>query len=388
MKTKGLILISFAWAMEIVGVAGGMVNSTYTTWGDHPPHTLWAWLPAIPMLVLAVAELGRVPLASVLFHRSRVMQAVALVGIVVLGYLAVENWTFGFERIAELRLKPVSAAGLLLSQAEAHQADLISQRGRATTGGSDKREELHRGIKDREDSIKAEAEAHQKNLEAIREACRIVREQCMVPRSKAEDQRYDAIVNRLTKERDDRQSELDDLVKTDRGGVVDLDKEIAAASDAVVKAKTVWQAEVNGNQVYRLAASYFRVNTTDVTDAQFAAARWVFSTFSAIAVALAGSVAALVYYATERTPGAPLLLGKLIRARRDYYARKRKKIYRDVPVEKIIYRDGKEPPAMVEKEVVRWVDRIVLIPRWGLKYPIHANSLVRDDNVTQIRKAV
>jgi hypothetical protein len=388
MGTKGLILISFAWAMEIIGVAGGMVNSTYTTWGDHPPQTLWAWLPAIPMLMLAVAELGRVPLASVLFHRSRVMQAVALVGIVVLGYLAVENWTFGFERIVELRLRPVSAAGLLLSQAQAHQTDLIHQREAANTGESVKREELRRGIKDREDSIKAEAETHQKNLEAIREACRVVRGQCMVPRSTAEDGRYDAIVKRLTKERDDRRSELDDLVKKDRGGVVDLDKEIAAASDAIEKAKKAWQGEVNGNQIYRLAASYFRVSTTDVTDAQFATARWVFSTFSAIAVALAGSIAALVYYAQERAPEAPLFLGKLIQARRAYYARKRKKIYRDVPVEKIIYRDGKEPPTIVEKEVVRWVDRIVLIPRWGVKYPIHANSLVRDGNVTQIKKAV
>src|SRR4029077_4256448 len=108
----------------------------------------------------------------------------------------------------------------------------------------------------------------------------------------------------------------------------------------------------------------------------------------AIAVAVAGSVAALVYYAQQRTPGAPMFLGKLIQARRAYYARKRKKIYRDVPVEKIIYRDGKEPPTVVEKEVVRWVDRIVLIPRWGMKYPIHANSLVRDDNVTQLKKAL
>jgi hypothetical protein len=206
------------------------------------------------MLVLAVAELGRVPLASVLFHRSRVMQAVALVGIVVLGYLAVENWTFGFERIVELRLKPVSAAGLLLSRAEAHQADLIRQRDQANTGESDKREELRRGIKDRVDTI--EAETHQKNLEAIRKACRVVREQCMVPRSKAEDQRYDAIRQRLTKERDDRQSELDELVKKDRGGVVSLDKDITAAASAVGDAKKAWQAEVNGNQVYRLAASY------------------------------------------------------------------------------------------------------------------------------------
>jgi len=84
------------------------------------------------MFVLAVAELGRVPLASVLSSRSRIMQAVALVGIVVLAYLAVENWTFGFECIVELRLKPVSAAGLLLSQVEAHQADLIASATRRT----------------------------------------------------------------------------------------------------------------------------------------------------------------------------------------------------------------------------------------------------------------
>jgi hypothetical protein len=37
---KGTILIVFAWAMEAVGVTGGVVNSTYTTWGDNPPDTL------------------------------------------------------------------------------------------------------------------------------------------------------------------------------------------------------------------------------------------------------------------------------------------------------------------------------------------------------------
>jgi hypothetical protein len=31
--SKGILLIVFAWAMEIVGVAGGVVNSTYTTFG-------------------------------------------------------------------------------------------------------------------------------------------------------------------------------------------------------------------------------------------------------------------------------------------------------------------------------------------------------------------
>jgi hypothetical protein len=58
------------------------------------------------------------------------------------------------------------------------------------------------------------------------------------------------------------------------------------------------------------------------------------------------------------------------------------------PVEKIIYRDGKEPPVIVEKEVVKWIDRIVLIPRWGIKFPVHVNSLIRDQkpNVTEMKK--
>jgi hypothetical protein len=34
MTKSGSILITFAWAMEIVGVTGGALNSTYTTFGD------------------------------------------------------------------------------------------------------------------------------------------------------------------------------------------------------------------------------------------------------------------------------------------------------------------------------------------------------------------
>jgi hypothetical protein len=127
--------------------------------------------------------------------------------------------------------------------------------------------------------------------------------------------------------------------------------------------------------------------------------RFWFSVFSAIAVSLAGTVLALVYYAKQRIPGESLLsrlLAKLLQARRAYYARKRRPIYRDVPVEikKEIYLDGKEPAKIVEieKEVVKWIDRIVLIPRWGIRTPIHVNSLIRDKqsndktNVTEIRK--
>jgi hypothetical protein len=44
--------------------------------------------------------------------------------------------------------------------------------------------------------------------------------------------------------------------------------------------------------------------------------------------------------------------------------------------ERIIYRDGKEPATVVEKEVTRFIDQIVLIPRWGIKAPILINALL------------
>ena len=384
---KGAILIAFAWAMEIVGVIGGVANSLYTTYGENIPTEMIKLLPALPLVVLAVAELGRVPLASVLFSRHRAMQVVAITGIAVLGYLAVENRTFGFERIVDMRSKAVKEAHLVVDKKRHELEALQDQRGQTSSGDKDKRAERKQIINDRSEELGAEEKGHQDNLKAISEACRLVREQCIVPRSAKEDRRYSELKDRLTKERDQAQAELNDLVKKDRVVVVDIEKKIAAAKDAVAQAQNSLEDEANNNQIYRLAAMFYRVKTSDLNDEQFAMTRLIFSTFSAVAIAFAGSAAALVYYSSRRIPGAPMFWAKIAMARRAYYARKRRPIYRDIPVEKVIYRDGKEPATIVEKEVVRWIDRIVLIPRWGMKYPIHANSLIKDDNVAQLRKA-
>jgi hypothetical protein len=393
--SKGILLIVFAWAMEIVGVAGGVVNSTYTTFGDDLPNTFAGYLPAVPIVVLAVAELGRVPLASVLFHRHKVMQSIALLGIVALGYLAVENWSFGFERIVDLRLKPVNAANRELSRAEAELSALVEQRRQMATNNDQKRNELRRGIDQRDAAIAElsaqvtkEADVHQKNLEEIREACRIIKDKCMVPRSQDEDRRYAAEQKRLsvelTRQREERErlrSQIDDLVSTDASKVAERNQRIGTAEDAVADARQAMHRAIDGNQIYRLAGSWYGVNTSDVTPEQFATARWVFATMSAIAVALAGSVSALVYYARSRVPGAPSFLGgliaKLARSRRAYYARKRKPLKVEVVgPERVIYRDGKE---LVEKEVPHYIERdhIVLIPRWGIGTPTYINSLIR-----------
>jgi hypothetical protein len=59
MNGKGAILIVFAWLMEAVGVTGGIINSTYTTFGENLPNTFVGYIPAAaPMIALAVVESG------------------------------------------------------------------------------------------------------------------------------------------------------------------------------------------------------------------------------------------------------------------------------------------------------------------------------------------
>jgi hypothetical protein len=210
-----------------------------------------------------------------------------------------------------------------------------------------------------------------------------------VPRSRAEDGRYAVEVSRLSAERgtqlEDRkqlQLQIDQLIKVDASDVVRLDQEIAVATRTATEARKTLRTAADRNQIYRLAASWYGVSTSDVTEEQFATARGVFSTFSAIAVALAGSIAALVYYARTRVPGTPSFLtrslAKLLRARRAYFARKRKPLKVEVLGEpRVEYRDGKEPPIVIEKPVDRFIDHIVLIPRWGIWVPTYINSLIR-----------
>src|SRR6185295_3760655 len=124
------------------------------------------------------------------------------------------------------------------------------------------------------------------------------------------------------------QSQIDNVVSGDASESLGLQKKILDARMSVGEAEQALRVASDKNQIYRLAASWYGVNTSDVTATQFAWARWVFSTFSAIAVALAGSVAALVYYSGNRVPGSVSFLGGLVakvaRARRAYYARKRR----------------------------------------------------------------
>ena len=399
-------LIYFAWTIEIFGVVSGLLNSAYTTFGEDIPDNFIAYFPAVPMMAVAVAELGRIPLASAIYNKRLFIKSLAVFGILSLSYLAIENWSFGFERIVDLRLKPVNVASRQLSAAEADLSAFQNQRNHKENGEADKREELRKGLDRRDasisqltDQLRQEAEVYQKNLEQIREMCRLIKGVCMVPRSQKEDVRYKEEFNRLSTaltslrdERNELQAQIDSLVTVDAGGSAQLDSKVTAAEFSVNEKRQAFKHAVDGNQIYRLAASWYGVSTSDVTEEQFASARWFFATLSAIAVAAAGSICALVYYAPTRKPGAPssfsVLMAKVARARRAYYARKRKQLVREVPgPERVVYRDGKEPAQIIEKEVPRFIDRIVLIPRFGIRVPTYINALIgrRKENDTSDR---
>lgn len=141
---------------------------------------------------------------------------------------------------------------------------------------------------------------------------------------------YAAVVDRLNDElarqreqRKQLQSQIDELVTKDAAKTGSFDRGIGIAAAAVVERRQALRQVMEGNQIYRLAAAWYGVSTSDVTQEQFATARWVFATFSAVSVALAGSIAALVYFARSRVPGAPslvaVLVAKVARARRAYY---------------------------------------------------------------------
>jgi hypothetical protein len=148
-------------------------------------------------------------------------------------------------------------------------------------------------------------------------------------------QRYVAEVTRLSadlalqrEQSRQLQTQIDGLVSKDASELAGFDQKISSATALSGEARKSLRSAADGNPIYRLAANWYGVSTANVTPEQLATARRVFSTFSAFAVALAGSIAALVYYARNRIPGTPSSLGGLItkvaRARRAYYARKRK----------------------------------------------------------------
>jgi hypothetical protein len=141
----------------------------------------------------------------------------------------------------------------------------------------------------------------------------------------------------------------------------DIDDKIARLKLDINAANEERNAILSQNQIYRIAAMVFgKKDTSEVSGEQFQTVRKWFCIFSAVAVSLAGTTAALVYYAADRTPTKYGPVGKTIAGIRAWFARKRRKLY------VIKYRDGVQ---YVDKPVPVRQPHLVLVP-WFIKYPM------------------
>jgi hypothetical protein len=130
---RAITLIVFAWAIDWVGAGFGLINSTYTTFGNKLPANLWDYVLTLPWAVVALAELGRVPFASAIYSKKIQARIMAIIGMLALSGVAVENWMFGFERTVNFRAQTVNVARQKLMDDEATLAALQSERSRITT---------------------------------------------------------------------------------------------------------------------------------------------------------------------------------------------------------------------------------------------------------------
>jgi hypothetical protein len=362
---KGLILITFAWTIEVFAVLAGMVTAFVTNFPSvldgQFTESKWRLLILPPMVMVAFAELGRIPLTSVLYERHKRMQIVALIGIAVLAGIAVENWFLGFERIVDQRLKPVTAATLVQSRKEDELADKERERAEATGAEAKARDEFRKEREANEAAIAIENKAHQDNIDQFTKSCRLTprNDQCMVTELRKENVRHKDAMDPLFEERDDINSQVKSRVKIDTKV---LDAEIARLRKDVSAAKKETKEQKAQNQIYRIAAMVFWVEggVNNVSDPQYQVVRLWFCVFSAVALSLAGVTAALVYYAAEKPRSQRPPIGKMIGAIRAYFDRKRRKTY------VVKYRDGVQ---FVDKPVPVRQPHLVLVP-WFIKYPM------------------
>jgi hypothetical protein len=375
---KGLILITFAWTIEAFAVVAGLVTATVTNFpsildGEFN-ESKWKLLMLPPMVMVALAELGRIPLTSVLYERHKRMQIVALIGITVLAGIAFENWFLGFERIVEQRLKPVSAAALVQSRKEDELADKEKQRAEAGAMEAQARDEFREEREANEDAIAKENKAHRDNIDAATKSCLITPrgDQCMVTELRKENNRHKDAMDPLLQQRDDINRQVKERVKIDTKV---LDAEIAKLRLDVTAAKKETKEQKLQNQIYRIAAMVYWVEggVANVTDRQYEVVRLWFCAFSAMAISLAGVTAALVYYAAAKPREKYGSFDKMIAGIRAYFVRKRRKTY------VVQYRDGVQ---FIDKPVPVRQPHLVLVP-WFTKYPMQIG--LKDGRVQMLK---
>lgn len=376
-KARPRSAIIFAWLIEGCAVVLGLANA-YMTSLDRANLPLYKTLMiAAPFAMIAVAELSRIPLIQLFFYtRSVIIQAGCLFAVIATGFLTVENFAFGIERLVTLRAEDVTQARKVLTQAEENVERLRLLQGQAADSFQNRRTGLEASVKSRDaeiDRLNAQiakiGEERARKEEQHTQRCAVAKHQCASgPFIKAMDD--EARLQRapleaeLIKQRSESErirTELNMLIGDETAANSRNLVEDREAQNAVAKAKQGVSQVVDDSQMHRFAAMFYGVRPQDVTDSQFGTVRAFFSLLSAIIISIMGSMLAIGYHSEGRDLSYRFRLrearlhlinaqSKFYRGRRALLARQRKHLVREV--EKI-----------VEVPVDREVEKIVEITR-------------------------
>jgi hypothetical protein len=289
-------------------------------------------------------ETMRVPLAGWAAHLRPVAMLGAFIVMIAIAFMTFEGMVMAGARFMDQRVHDVIEARTALEDINDAQATIEANYKKATEEAARRRDAW------------VQAQGHKADTVPVSSA------QCGGGIKHGQRQGFYACDggagNRNNKQAlEDHQKQVDDAKKSldeAEAQLKALPKPDPEASKAADKA---FHRAVAGSTMYRVAASWFGVSATELTDGQFER----FKRLAVITVAGSAAVATmLVSFISHATPRVPGEQSKLVRALRAYLARKRKNVVRIVketvekPVEKIVE---------VEKFVDRPVEKIVEVEK-------------------------
>jgi len=332
-------LHAFLWAYEAIVIATCFMAGVMLAYGHG---TLFA---ALPLILVAAAELLRIPLSGWSLYIAPKARALSWFGLLMISLVSFEGLTIAFEGMVDNRVKD---SAVLLRQVAAAKKELetkkaiISENKIALETAKQKVAALDADIANKEKSAPVQPGFSGKTCTG-RDGRAVTCDSDRVARADytAAQTAHIATLKGLREARTSAQTNLDKIAATYSSATAA--PEMKHLEDVQTKLAEV----LSDSPMHRLAASVFGVSIEELTDDQF-------QRFKAWAVfGLAGSFATLSMLVSVVTH-APVHEqkhsdGKLSRALRAWIARRRKKV---VHIQTVT----------VEKEVIVEVEKIVEVP--------------------------
>jgi hypothetical protein len=333
------------WIAEAAIVSICLITA-YQIGMEAKGSTIWA---CAPILIIAVMETTRVPLAGWTAHLKPFAMLCGFVIMATIAVLTFEGMSMGVERFIHQRVMDVLAArdALDAARAKAHDAETLVAKQTVEV------EKRRRALDD--------LDSHPVTLQTIPPTV-----QCSgVDKHgrKWSGACPNPAANEATKGNAKAQADHAREVADAHASLAEAEAELKmlqsadgmTAGDAVIAAQKAVQGAAANSTMYRTAATWYGEPVKDLTDEQF-------ERFKRIAVAaLAGAVALgtmMLAFISHATPRNPAKRGALFRSIRAWVARRRKNVVRIKTVEKPVEKLVEVPkhifvdrPTIVEKPV-------------------------------------